>query len=334
MILLKNKQNVIAPSGTFPFGATQDQTESVKGTPANTETFGDLMQLLEKLFADSGLTANGEPDNATNGFQLFQALWACGNKNLTADVITGLLGGYTTNDLIVLWGANISGAINPGTATNTAGAIFYNGQIYKVPANASIVTTTGQILLWVMQADPAGGLPVINLIAGTSLGIGVPGYLADYNGASVLQFAVLLQSNYTQTDNTKADYIQNKPVISITRAIASIAPSSGTGNFNIDSTIEIVGDVKRLIISISTLTAWVSAGSNITLDLTSILGGNTINTAGVQAGAISASSAEDGVQIGGYITVASSTSIQVNFSLGTTSGHHITVYGQIVLRLN
>ena len=41
----------------------------------------DYVQFMEKMFADSGLTANGDPDNATNGYQLFEAFKISSLKN-------------------------------------------------------------------------------------------------------------------------------------------------------------------------------------------------------------------------------------------------------------
>jgi len=70
---LENKTNVAAPDAEFPYGDVKDNTGSNNGTPVNRDLVGDLFQLLEKMFDYSGLTANGLPDNETNGFQLFEA---------------------------------------------------------------------------------------------------------------------------------------------------------------------------------------------------------------------------------------------------------------------
>lgn len=139
MILLRNKTNVISPNSTYPYGAIKDNPGDGTGTPVNTSVYGDMHQFLEKLFANSGLTANGLADNASNGFQLFEAFITSGNINFVADFITAYLGSYTTNDLIVLWGCNVS--VIGSTYTITDGAIFYNKQIYKV--TGSSVTLTG-----------------------------------------------------------------------------------------------------------------------------------------------------------------------------------------------
>ena len=73
MKLLQNKTNVVAPDAVYPFGDLKDDTGSNDGTPADRELVTDIHQFFEKLFDESGLTANGLPDNVTNGFQLHEA---------------------------------------------------------------------------------------------------------------------------------------------------------------------------------------------------------------------------------------------------------------------
>lgn len=74
MKLLQDKSNVNAPDADYPYGYSQDNTGSNNGTPVNTELLGDMMQLMEKMMDYAAVTANGLPDNLTNGFQLFEAL--------------------------------------------------------------------------------------------------------------------------------------------------------------------------------------------------------------------------------------------------------------------
>jgi len=73
MKLLQNKTNVVAPNATYPFGNMKDNTGSNDGTPADTEFMTDYVQLFEKMMDESGIVANGDPDNETNGFQLYEA---------------------------------------------------------------------------------------------------------------------------------------------------------------------------------------------------------------------------------------------------------------------
>lgn len=73
MIRLQDKTNVQAPDATWPFGKSTDNTGSGNGLPLNSATLEDYHQTFEKVFDESGLSANGLQDNAVNGFQLFQA---------------------------------------------------------------------------------------------------------------------------------------------------------------------------------------------------------------------------------------------------------------------
>jgi hypothetical protein len=74
MILLKDKENVTAPGGDYPYGVMRDKTPSIAGSKANTEFMNDYVQFFEKMFAESGISANDLPDNDYSGFQLYEAL--------------------------------------------------------------------------------------------------------------------------------------------------------------------------------------------------------------------------------------------------------------------
>jgi hypothetical protein len=70
---LSTKTNVAAPSVAYPYGNIRNKTLLLAGTPVDVEVYGDIHQFFEKMFDASGITANGLPDNVTNGFQLFEA---------------------------------------------------------------------------------------------------------------------------------------------------------------------------------------------------------------------------------------------------------------------
>lgn len=70
---IQDKTNVVAPNATYPYGNMKDNTGSNDGTPADTEFMVDMLQLSERMLAESGITANGLPDNDVNGFQLYEA---------------------------------------------------------------------------------------------------------------------------------------------------------------------------------------------------------------------------------------------------------------------
>lgn len=74
MKLLENKPNSIAASATYPYGNMKDDTGAGDGSNADTEFMTDYVQFFEKLFDESGLSANGLPDNFDNDFQLYDAL--------------------------------------------------------------------------------------------------------------------------------------------------------------------------------------------------------------------------------------------------------------------
>lgn len=121
--------------------------------------------------------------------------------NSALDDITGQMGpalipSYTTNDVIVLSGCVVGGTTTfPGTATVTAGSIYYNGRTYSVDANASIILASGQIPVWTIATTYIAGDPVVftdantynfheikkfSLVAANS-GSGI----ADWNGATL-----------------------------------------------------------------------------------------------------------------------------------------------------
>lgn len=69
-------------------------------------------------------------------------------KELADAIVKGLIGGsYTTNDLVVLYGCVVTASI-PGDSSITAGAIYLNGEVYLVDADAVITTAPGQTLVW------------------------------------------------------------------------------------------------------------------------------------------------------------------------------------------
>lgn len=105
MILLENKANVTAPNTEYPYGAIKNDTGIGDGSPVDVQMYGDIHQFFAHMFAQSGITANGLPDNLTNGFQLYQAFQKLIGINT-----------WTTAD------------ITPAISTTTGGAtvVFHN----------------------------------------------------------------------------------------------------------------------------------------------------------------------------------------------------------------
>lgn len=73
-IALSAKQNVEAPSVTYPYGSIKDNTGLNDGTPVNRAVYSDFHQFFARLLEQAVITPNGLPDNATNTYQYFLAL--------------------------------------------------------------------------------------------------------------------------------------------------------------------------------------------------------------------------------------------------------------------
>ena len=71
---LRDKPNTAAPTGIFPYGDIKDDLGENNGTPVNREVYGDIHQFVEELMVFGAVNPNGLPDNASNGFQIAQAL--------------------------------------------------------------------------------------------------------------------------------------------------------------------------------------------------------------------------------------------------------------------
>ncbi|NCX55596.1 MAG: hypothetical protein EBW87_00135 [Burkholderiaceae bacterium] len=145
---LQDQVNVVAPSADYPFGRIKNDTGSRDGTPVNEELYGDIHQFFAKLLNEAGLTANGLPDNTTNGFQLFNALvtW------LTSKVSSGFYTPTITNSFNVSsitsigefrWNrvgdvVTISGTFSL-SITNTA---IESGVLVSIPVASNFSTTS------------------------------------------------------------------------------------------------------------------------------------------------------------------------------------------------
>jgi hypothetical protein len=113
-------------------------------------------------------------------------------KEVVNALINGLIT-YTTNDVVVIYGCVISGA---GPYAVTAGAIYYNGEIYLVDANASVTVSGGETLIWdIIQTFDGTIDPIafsdsltysVHQISKIALQSGVSGSgIADYDAATV-----------------------------------------------------------------------------------------------------------------------------------------------------
>lgn len=136
------------------------------------------------------------------------------------DIIKALYGSYTTGDLVILHGCEVTANI-PGTSTVTAGAIYYNGEVYRV--DAASVSSPSNTLVWKFPttlselydiADPVkysdstdyfqhfiGKVKLVNASSGSGL--------ANYDSVTVKTLPKLYnkaeQSDVTDLQNNKAD---------------------------------------------------------------------------------------------------------------------------------
>ncbi|MFA6057287.1 MAG: hypothetical protein WC756_03745 [Taibaiella sp.] len=101
MIRLADKTNVAIGVPGYPYGKIINDTGTGNGTSVDEQVYNDVHQFLERMFDQSGLTANNLPDNGTNGYQLYQALQtvvAAGMANVASGAwIDGITPTVTTD---------------------------------------------------------------------------------------------------------------------------------------------------------------------------------------------------------------------------------------------
>lgn len=165
MKLLQNKTNVTAPDATWPYGDLNDNTGSNTGTPVNKELMTDVLQLMEKLMDEAGITANGDPDNDANGWQLFEALQSASKKYW---VYTALItqSGTSAPTVTVLENTLPAGAIvwaysAPGIYTGTlTGAFTADKTFLGIQQNqvdrALVIGRTSADVVTVVTSDYSG----------------------------------------------------------------------------------------------------------------------------------------------------------------------------------
>lgn len=73
MIDLTDKTNINPADADFPFGSVRDKTPSLGGTKYDKNTMSDYIQFFHKMMSESGVVPNGQLDNETNGWQLYEA---------------------------------------------------------------------------------------------------------------------------------------------------------------------------------------------------------------------------------------------------------------------
>lgn len=78
---LENLANVTAVSAAYPWKDIKDDTGAGDGTPLNQISHSDYHQTFRKLLALAGITPNGLPDNATNGYQYVDAILSLAKRS-------------------------------------------------------------------------------------------------------------------------------------------------------------------------------------------------------------------------------------------------------------
>ena len=109
---------------------------------------------------------------------------------------------WQTGKLVILHGCVATGS-NPAPRTLTAGAVFYNGEVYQVPA-ASFTTTGLQIGIWTLQDVNTGteskltdGSDVHVLVDNKFVfAAGLSGS-GDFDEGEEINTRVIVESNYT-----------------------------------------------------------------------------------------------------------------------------------------
>jgi len=166
---LQDKPGVIAPSVAYPFGQTQDNTGTNNGFPINTATMNDYLQFFEKMFAESGITSNGLPDNATNGFQLWNAFRKLSRpyKVYTAQISQSGTNAPGATILLNELGTVTFARIGTGTYTMT----------FSTP-----LTATNKVFFVINNADPSNAITTFTIDSTTQITIykyNAAGSLAD-----------------------------------------------------------------------------------------------------------------------------------------------------------
>lgn len=178
---LKNKTNIIAPGGDYPYGRLKDNPGNNTGTPVDENLLGDASQFFEKIMAESGITPNNLPENSAAGFQLFDALKKVIEDNTYTPVwskSTALVPSYITNlsDVWVLIDKNslsltIFTTLLPNSPLNSGQLVLgvpipsFNPIFSQF--DFSIMTFSGTIISLRARENPVGSTKFLEIVAPT-----------------------------------------------------------------------------------------------------------------------------------------------------------------------
>lgn len=157
--------SVVAVGGAYPYGDIKDNPS---GTIIDRTSNADLQQFFQKLIVEAGITANSLADNATNGFQLTEALSkVIGNH--AAQIVVSLIGGtYDPTKIYILWGC----------ATRAdSGFAMYDGQLYYITGNSGSACGGGLVDIITVYSPVlyTDGVQALQIVCGTS-GTGISNF--------------------------------------------------------------------------------------------------------------------------------------------------------------
>ena len=154
-IKILDKPNTEGISYDYPYGNIKDNPGDNTGTPVNKLVYADFHQFFAKMMDDAGISYNGLPDNATDGFQYWLALVKVIEDNcafytdISASVTTNAACGvinksvlqYTDGTVSVKLSGITSSSItaSPGSGVQIASGlpdghlVFINANMTKTP---------------------------------------------------------------------------------------------------------------------------------------------------------------------------------------------------------
>lgn len=90
---IQQKTRTVAPGGDYlKFGRIKDDSGSNDGTPVDVEVYNDFHEFFDYLMDLANVTANGLPDNDTNGYQLMESLFKFSQRQQSPCTFSGTYG--------------------------------------------------------------------------------------------------------------------------------------------------------------------------------------------------------------------------------------------------
>jgi hypothetical protein len=171
-IELTDKPNTEAPSGAYPLGSIRDTAGPVNGTPVSRLVYSDFHQFFGRMMEQAGIAYNGTPDNASNGYQLNQALQKIiDSKSLKylyesfGDLVVGftaISGGFSRWNLVIPNGIYEMDFVNNTDDT------------FVTTFGMTVSTDIGSISYFKFNQNPEGTKEFKLILNSSNLGGGLP----------------------------------------------------------------------------------------------------------------------------------------------------------------